>query len=44
MRASKWKISDACASGYTVAVLGVMAETTTESGQSTGDMSFALRA
>jgi len=44
LQTTKWENSDAFASADTVAVFGVMAGTTTNTGQSTGDFSFALRA
>ncbi len=44
LQTTKWENTDAFASGDTVAVFGVMAGTTTKSGQSTGDFTFALRA
>ncbi|MEM6588905.1 MAG: nuclear transport factor 2 family protein [Pseudomonadota bacterium] len=44
LQTTKWENSDAFASGDTVAVFGTMAATATNSGQSTGDFTFALRA
>lgn len=44
LQTTKWENTDAFARGDTVAVFGVMAATLTETGQSTGDFTFALRA
>lgn len=44
LQTTKWENSDAFASGDTVAVFGLMATTATNTGQSTGDFTFALRA
>lgn len=44
LQTTKWKNTDAFASGDTVAVFGVMNGITTASGKEIGDFSFALRA
>lgn len=44
LQTTKWKNTDAFASGDTVAVFGKMAGLTTDSGKPTGDFTFALRA
>ena len=44
LQVTKWENTDAFASGDTVAVFGVMDGITTQSGQTIGEFSFALRA
>ena len=44
LQVTKWENTDAFASGDTVAAFGVMEGITTQSGQTIGEFSFALRA
>ena len=44
LQTTKWENTDAFASGDTMAVFGVMNGVTTNSGQETGEFTFALRA
>lgn len=44
LQTTKWENTDAFASGDTVAVFGTMAATATNTGQNTGEFTFALRA